>query len=95
MRKMYSKGQIKRIGKGYKHKLVFNDTWVIYAWLDVEKVTDLSDIPLGLYPAISDSTNLRSATLLIGAEKYIITVWTDNADPSTLNEPSINDTLLD
>ena len=95
MRRMYSKKQIKRIGKGYKHKLVFNDMWTIYAWLDVEKVTSLSDIPLGLYPAIGESTTLKAATLLIGAEPQLITVWTCNAEPTTLTTPSISDTLLD
>ena len=95
MRKMYSKGQIKRIGKGYKHKLVFDSTWAIYAWLDAEKVTSLSDIPLGLYPAIGESTSLKAATLLIGAEPQLITVWTCNAEPTTLTDPTISDTLLD
>ena len=93
MRKMYSKGQIKSLGNGYRHQIVCStasDQYTVIACLPVASVNSISDMPKGIYLGLKGGVDVGVLDLIHGSPN-----WCDASGSNPMTITSITDTLLD
>ena len=92
MRKMYSKGQIKSLGNGYRHLIQIGtaDTYyIIDVCLHTNSISSIDDLPEGLYLGLKERLYPGVLDLNTGIN------WCDADGSKPIAVTSIVDTLLD